>query len=126
CAGGCGAIEPNYACPVPGADCVSTVRCGDGVVSPGEACDDRNEDSLDGCSASCALEPGWTCPVAGTPCLSVCGDGILAGLELCDDGDTTGGDGCSAGCTLEEGFVCRTPGSDCEPTTCGDGVREGT
>ncbi|MEM9863563.1 MAG: DUF4215 domain-containing protein, partial [Myxococcota bacterium] len=92
----------------------------------GEACDDGDTRSGDGCSSSCEVERGWTCPVAGAACLSACGDGVLAGLELCDDGDTRSGDGCSADCVLEDGFVCRTPGSACVRTTCGDGSREGT
>lgn len=43
-------------------------RCGNGVVDPGEACEDGNEDTGDGCDPSCRLEPCWAC--AGSP--SVC------------------------------------------------------
>jgi cysteine-rich repeat protein len=33
-------------------------RCGDGVVDPGEQCDDGNNAPLDGCSAACKIEEG--------------------------------------------------------------------
>ena len=32
-------------------------RCGDGIVSATEQCDDGNSDSNDGCSADCEIEP---------------------------------------------------------------------
>jgi cysteine-rich repeat protein len=32
------------------------ISCGDGIRDPGEACDDHNSDSDDGCSAQCVLE----------------------------------------------------------------------
>jgi sulfatase modifying factor 1 len=35
--------------------------CGNGVVEAGEGCDDYNQLSGDGCSASCQPEPGFTC-----------------------------------------------------------------
>jgi cysteine-rich repeat protein len=66
--------------------------CGDGVVDPGEACDDGNTDDADGCTNACAL-PG-------------CGDGIVAGDEQCDDGNTEDNDACT---------------SACKPAACGDG-----
>ena len=31
-------------------------RCGDGVMDPGEQCDDNNTDPFDGCSATCQIE----------------------------------------------------------------------
>lgn len=62
--------------------------CGDGVVDPGEQCDDGNTDSTDGCLSNCKL--------------ARCGDGIVQpGVEQCDDGNTRGQDGCSATCTVE-------------------------
>lgn len=41
-------------CALGTASCVAT--CGDGEQEPGEACDDGDEESGDGCSASCELE----------------------------------------------------------------------
>lgn len=62
--------------------------CGDGVVDPGEDCDDGNTDNTDACSSVCAT--------------SRCGDGYLwTGIEECDDGNMVDGDGCSSSCMIE-------------------------
>ena len=119
---GCSATcqtETDWICPEPGQPCVSTVKCGDGIVSGAESCDDRNTTSGDGCSADCQLEPGWTCLAVGARCLPVCGDGMLLGSETCDDGNTTPGDGCSDNCRVEPGL--RLP--DAEHDVPPDGVR---
>ena len=78
-------------------------RCGDDVLDSGEACDDGNIESCDGCSGSCELEPG-----------AICGDGIVSDLcgEGCDDGNLLVGDGCSPGCTLER-IVGKSKASSC-------------
>lgn len=61
--------------------------CGNGLLEPGEACEDGNTADDDGCRADC------------TP--AVCGDGVIfMGAELCDDGNTVGGDGCEPDCAL--------------------------
>ena len=64
--------------------------CGDGEIDlpTGEACDDNNMVSEDGCSAFCQIE--------------FCGDSIIQGGlgEQCDDGNNTSGDGCQANCAL--------------------------
>jgi len=51
--------------------------CSNGVVDPGEACDDGNTDSNDGCSEDCLST-------------EICGNGYLdtARSEACDDGNT--------------------------------------
>jgi cysteine-rich repeat protein len=54
--------------------CASTL-CGDGVVDPGEQCDDDNTTSGDGCSATCQNE-GTACPATVDP---ACNDDFLAG-----------------------------------------------
>ena len=110
-------------------------RCGDGVVSSGEACDDGNDDDTDACTNQCLearcgdgylrtdLSPGETgyeaCDDGNQidredACRNICeehrcGDRIVApdGSEECDDGNTVSDDGCSESC-LEE--------------RCGDGV----
>lgn len=126
---GCSAtceIEADHVCPVPGEPCVSTVVCGDTLVTGEEQCDDGNEREGDGCDDHCQLEPGWVCPDPGVRCVAAeCGDGIVAGSETCDDGNADAGDGCSDVCRLEEGWKCDEPGEPCEPTVCGDGVAEG-
>jgi cysteine-rich repeat protein len=74
--------------------------CGDGIMGPGEGCDDGNAESGDGCSRLCLIETEYRCPAPGQPCidLAVCGDGILNHDEICDDGNRISGDGCSADC----------------------------
>lgn len=110
-------------------------RCGNGAREPGEACDDGNARSGDGCAADCGvIEADFACPEAGRLCVYQvrCGDGKLGRNELCDPPSV--GNGCSATCQLEPGFVCDPPASGggagqparCHRTTCGDNVREGT
>ncbi len=62
-------------------------RCGDGVIDPGEQCDDANDVDGDGCNG-CKLPS--------------CGNGIVDPGEQCDDGvPGLSGDGCSSRCLLE-------------------------
>ncbi|HVK73314.1 MAG TPA: proprotein convertase P-domain-containing protein, partial [Kofleriaceae bacterium] len=63
----------------------ASAGCGDGVVQPGEECDDGNTDNADACSNQCQIVDG-------------CGDGNLDAGEACDDGNRVDGDGCSATC----------------------------
>jgi cysteine-rich repeat protein len=90
-------------------------RCGDGVVDPGEQCDDGNTTDCDGCSARCTRE--------------VVGNGVLDCDEECDDGNTTDCDGCNADGEIECGNgvidsecgeVC--DGADVAEQTCPGGV----
>jgi len=67
--------------------CAPTPECGNGSVDPGEACDDGNRESCDGCSADCARND------------ALCGDGTPECAEQCDDGNQVDGDGCEASCT---------------------------
>ena len=107
------------------ADCV--VGCGNGKLDPGlgEACDDGNDVSGDGCSANCdTIENDYICPMPGMPCvyLVACGDGKRGGKESCDDGNGADGDGCSSTCQIEAGWDCTQPGRPCTPH-CGDSLR---
>src|SRR3569623_1605557 len=106
------------------ASCV--VGCGNGKLDPGlgEACDDGNDVSGDGCSASCdTIENDFICPMPGMPCvyLVACGDGKRGGKEASDDGNRDEGDGCSSTCQLEAGWDCAQPGQPCT-AHCGDAV----
>jgi cysteine-rich repeat protein len=83
----------------------------------GEACDDKNENDSDGCSATCKREVNLPCTAdaqcaTGLICdatpqqkrcerVNYCGNGRVETGEGCDDGDTIDGDGCSAGCYTE-------------------------
>lgn len=64
-------------------------RCGDGVLDPGENCDDGNWIDQDFCRNDCRV--------------SRCGDGVVQYVlgEECDDGNVTSGDGCGGTCRRE-------------------------
>src|SRR4051812_22364245 len=85
---GCGARSN----PIP--EALQLSICGNGIVEPGEDCDDGNLIATDSCTDVCKF--------------AVCGDGItdLADGEECDDGNTDENDNCTA--------ACRAP-------ACGDG-----
>ena len=87
--------------------CVDCNVCGNGVVEDGEACDDGNRVSGDGCSASCTVES--------------CGDGIVEGDEQCDDGNQDFGDGCTPWCRRQG---CGDGELDVATEECDDGNRD--
>ncbi len=86
----CAAIADGEACLLRGigtGTCVERVcvlgGCGNAEVEPGEACDDGNTTSGDGCRADCAK-------------VEVCGDGVVDAGEPCDDANGNPVDGCDA------------------------------
>ncbi|MBL8914594.1 MAG: DUF4215 domain-containing protein [Archangium sp.] len=98
-----------------------TFRCGDGVVTRYEVCDDGiNDGRYGGCLPGCLGRGGY------------CGDSVvqMSAGEVCDDGQNTGGAGmCAPGCgaqsgcgdgqlTPSTGEVCddgnRAPGDGCD------------
>jgi fibro-slime domain-containing protein len=82
--------------------------CGDGVVTPDEACDlgmAGNTGAYGTCNPDCTLPPG-------------CGDGVVNGMEECDDGVNRALHGGSANMRLC-GPGCLFAGY------CGDGVKNG-
>ncbi len=95
--------------------------CSNSVQESGEACDDGNSVSGDGCAADCSgTETGFNCvAVSGslTACTPVCGDGVIVGTEQCDDSNTGDADGCSASCQVESGFTCTGTPSVCTSVT---------
>jgi cysteine-rich repeat protein len=89
--------------------------CGNGVVEPGEVCDDANGDDADGCTSSCLFPRDHACVASAqcqtklcegqvcTPCTSAgqCGSGLrcaegncLFGGEQCGDGAVQAGEAC--------------------------------
>jgi cysteine-rich repeat protein len=67
--------------------------CGDGIVGPGEDCDDGNDINGDACLITCVA--------------NVCGDGILnPDAEACDDGNRIPGDGCENDCRITVDSGC--------------------
>jgi cysteine-rich repeat protein len=96
-------------------------KCGDGIRTDDEACDDGNTLDGDCCSATCTLEPTGTacsddlnactsdrCDGAGT-CVHEPADGV------CDDGDAcTSGDTCVAGACAGTAPVACGPCMRCD------------
>ena len=84
--------------------------CGDGIVTPGELCDDGINDGRYGsCSATCKeLAPH-------------CGDGVVdPAFEECDDGNMVDGDSCSSECKGRQPSCPFLDWSMCEPSSdCG-------
>ena len=64
--------------------------CGNGIIDPGEQCDDGNTVDHDGCTSNCIIE-------------GFCGNSTVEPSEECDDGNYKDGDGCSRECQLEKG-----------------------
>ncbi len=82
--------------------------CGNGTREAGEACDDGNLLSGDGCNAVCSS-------------VEECGDGVLDAGEACDDGNTSGGDCCSASCQPEAAGTTCDDGRFCNGADACDG-----
>jgi cysteine-rich repeat protein len=73
--------------------------CGNGVVDPGEECDDGNTNSADGCTNACTL----------------CGNGVTTAPEQCDDANLIAGDGCESECVVTGAL----PAPDYNPSVAG-------
>lgn len=63
-----------------------TPICGDGMMKPGEICDDGNLLDNKGCKPDCSGNlPGWNCLGGSltTPvtCIGICADGYIKGTE---------------------------------------------
>jgi len=80
--------------------------CGNGVLDPGEACDDGNHAAADCCSALCQWDAPAVACEDGEPCTTG---------EVCDGAGGCGGGGPTA---CDDGNVCTddvcTPGVGCE------------
>ncbi|HEY4182905.1 MAG TPA: hypothetical protein VGM90_39045 [Kofleriaceae bacterium] len=111
----CGSLAAGEDCTVNGTSGKCTdgactpVICGNGTVDPGEACDDGNQASGDGCSGTCDSD-------------EICGNGKT---------DVATGEHCDCGDANHLSALCARPNSndadaectvDCQPRFCGDGV----
>ncbi|MEM7138036.1 MAG: hypothetical protein AAF500_15755 [Myxococcota bacterium] len=114
--------------------CTTSGDCGNGVLDPGELCDDGTNDGGDDECLACqsiqscgdgTAEGSESCDdgasngtgegscVADCSGVQQCGDGVSNGTEACDDGTNNGGEGgCLPGCQAVQ--------------TCGDNVANGT
>ena len=66
---GCYNCKKEFNCPVgtTTSPTACTSVCGDGILFPGEGCDDGNNTNGDGCSSMCTVEPGATCANIAAP-----------------------------------------------------------
>ena len=85
--------------------------CGNGIVDPGEQCDDGNSESEDGCSANCSTETTYEC--VGEP--SVCSElpGCEGALNPCHTEANCLQKGDEVQCTCRQGFF--GDGETCTP-----------
>ena len=80
-------------------------RCGDGIIDPGEQCDDGNPVDGDGCDTNCTF--------------TGCGNGVVTAGEECDDANVAPGDCCGPTCQYEAaGSACPDDGSPCTDQMC--------
>ena len=102
--------------------------CGDGVIEPGEQCDDGNTLDGDCCSSTCLFEPAGAPCTGSNPCLTattcnsagVCGGGTPT-PSACNDGNAcTTNDTCASGVCVggpalncNDANVCTT--DSCDP-----------
>jgi cysteine-rich repeat protein len=91
-------LTPAFAC--------RPATCGNGTPEPGEACDDGNLVSGDGCNSVCSSTER-------------CGDGVRDTGEQCDDGNAADGDGCNAMCENETNAACPLTPQSCRSPVIG-------
>jgi cysteine-rich repeat protein len=134
CSADCGRVESGWRCPAVGRPCIRWCEpdgglcvgvdaevastCGNGIVEPGEECDDgsdpnrtphNDDNAYGGCTTKCSYG-------------GFCGDGIINGPEACDDGsgnlDVYGEPGCSFLCTKAgycgDGILQENEGEECD------------
>src|SRR5262245_46264209 len=112
--------------------------CGDGIMNPGEECDDGNGVDTDNCRNNCTtprcgdqiidLTHGESCDPPGSAAggngnlcrdnCTVCGDGIMDVGEECDDANAARSDNCTNNCTSPrcgDQIIDLTHGESCDP-----------
>jgi cysteine-rich repeat protein len=132
CSGDCRQVQPGWRCRMPGRPCTEVCGedagacadggpaavCGNGIVEPGEECDNGSDTSKtpyngDGTYGGCTGECTYG---------AYCGDGVINGQEACDNGpaniDLYGQPGCTFLCTTAsycgDGIVDASNGEECD------------
>jgi cysteine-rich repeat protein len=84
------AVEPGWTCTkMTGATsvctlaCNSITTCGNGIIETGEACDDGNTNSGDGCNACCQIEPGFACLRQPSACVPISDSVFVSANNQC-------------------------------------------
>lgn len=112
--------------------CITGSICGNGLIEPGEQCDDSNKFSYDGCSSSCQIEKSCTDTDGGTEPL-VRGSVSLQGQKITDfcaaDGKLWEYRCSSPGSITSITYTCATPCQDgactpLPPAICGNSIVE--
>lgn len=95
-------------CCSSGPDEIIPKLCGNGVVDPGEACDDNNREQGDGCSV-CQIDAGYECDGAPSVCVNIndCALRPCKNGSLCVDGNEAFTCDCTG--TTFTGVVCDEP-----------------
>ncbi len=118
---------------------VTVTPCGNGVVDPGEQCDDRNTNGGDCCSSSCQFETNGSLCTDSNACTQIdqCnGAGQCVGVNVpvgtpcggsdadCDALDTCDGSGSCIDRIDPSGALCRSANGVCDPSDICDGVKK--
>ncbi len=90
--------------------------CGNGVVEPGEACDDMNRDDQDGCTMSCRFGFNVACTHPSQCQSNVCTNGVCA--PCADNSACPSGLRCALGQCLTDAQMSLLP------NVCGNGLPE--
>src|SRR5205823_1640165 len=73
--------------------------CGNGVIDPGEQCDDGNTQAGDGCNYNCKEEHYWRCTGIPSSCHHfICGNGVIDPGQYSTVGQSWAGGGVDDNC----------------------------
>jgi hypothetical protein len=119
--------QPTELCQEPD-QCIPQVDCGNGVIDPGEACDDgaANGETDCGCQLDCQYAPEFT--ACGDPNATECDDpDSCDGMGTCDPRYVAAGSACGdqgVECLVDDTCdgmgICEDNGLEPDGTACGD------